>query len=271
MADAAQPVADKVEPVAASVAEIAPAAPPAVEVKAEAAPAVEAPVVEKAEPHPIEVPSLLEDAGKKPDVEVKPEDKKAEVEPPVAAAPEPAAIEWDFKLPETLKADDATIGKFKDALNGLIKPKEGETPSHAAQRLLGMHNDALVQYDKLVRENQVKAWNETRAGWRTQALADPEIGGAGHNTAMGAIARVRDALVSDAKVGSARYNNDVKELNDFLRTTGAGDHPVFLKILHRAARYVDEPSAPTVKATPAPDAGKRPNGRSLYADGGSSR
>ena len=225
-------------------------------VEAPAAPVVEAPAVEtKAEP------SLLEQAGKKED----PPATEAKPEAPVAPAAEAPAVEWDFKLPETMKADDATLGKFKDNLNSLLKPAEGETPSHAAQRLLGMHNDALVQYDKLVREQQVKAWNDTKASWRTASLADPAIGGSGHQTAMGAIARVRDALVSDARVGTKAYDRDVGELNAFLAATGAGDHPVFLKILHRAARYIDEPSAPSVKASPPPDAGRKP-GRSLYAE-----
>lgn len=250
-------------PVVETSAAAASAAP---EPKVEVAPVEPAPEA-KAEPHPADVPTLLEEAGKKPEekaaAEAKPGDKPAEPEQP--AAPEPAKIEWEFQLPETLKADDAALGRFKDTLGALIAPKEGETPSHAAQRLIDMHNEALVTHDKQLRDNQVKVWNDTRAEWRKQAMADPEIGGAGYNTAMVAVARVRDALVSDAKFGSKRYEQDARELNDFMRITGAGDHPVFLKLLHRAACYIDEPSMPSVKASPPPDLGKKP-GRNLYAD-----
>jgi hypothetical protein len=239
-----------------------------------AAPAVEAP---KAEPHPSEVPSLLEQVAKKPDekpaevakpaeapkVDAKPEDKPAEVAKPEVVAPvEPEKIEWKFELPETLKADEPTLAKFTGALDGLMKP---ESRAEAAQSLLNQHNDAMVAYDKQLRENQVKAFNDTRAEWRKQVMADAQIGGAGHQTAMGAIARMRDMAISDAKPGTPQYEADAKEFNDFLRITGAGDHPAYLKQLHRFARFFDEPSVPAPGAQPTKTNGVAPGSKSLYA------
>ena len=254
------PVAAVADPVPA----IAETTSPSPVVETTPAPAA-TPVETNAEPHPIDVRSLLEDAGKKPEVKADEPPKTDAPAEPAAPTPELAAIEWEFKLPETLKADDATIGKFRETLTSLLRPKEGETPSHAAQRLLDMHAETMAAYDKQVRDNQVKAWNDTRKSWRTASMADEMIGGAGHDTSMGVIARVRDTLVSDAKPGTKQYNSDVKEVQDFLRTTGAGDHPAFLKMLYRAGRYVDEAPAPKFTGSPPPDAGKRP-GRRLYAD-----
>jgi hypothetical protein len=230
---------------------------PAVETKAEE-PKVEAKTEEKSEPHPLEVPSLLEEVGK---------EKAPGAEAAATAEPssQPQAIEWEFKLPDALQADEPTLGRFRENLSALLSPKEGETPSHAAQRLIDMHGEAMAAYDKQLRDNQVKVWNDTRANWRTQAKADPVIGGAGYETAMGAIARTRDIGISSFKPGTKQYDADAKEFNDFLRITGAGDHPAFLKFVHRLAQFVDEPSAPTQKGSPPPDAGKRP-GRSLYAE-----
>jgi hypothetical protein len=251
----------------------APAATPAIAEVVAPAPAVEttpASAPASTELHPVDVPSLLEDAGKKPNAKAEkaPKTDAAAEAPAPAPTPELAAIEWDFKLPETLKADDATIGQLRENLTSLLRPKEGETPSHAAQRLLDMHANAIADYAKQVDSNQRQAWNNVRKEWRTQALADEMIGGAGHDTAMGVVARVRDSLISEAKPGTAQYKNDVKEVQDFLRITGAGDHPAFLKMLYRAGRYVDEAPAPKFTGSPPPDAGRKP-GRRLYSDEGS--
>lgn len=279
--DPVQPVAvAPVEtPVAPAVVEAAPVAP----VETPAAPVVVAAPVEapKGEPHPSEVPSLLEEAAKKPEeakpaAEAKPaepakpgEEKPAEAAKPAdakaaeAAPAPPEKIEWKFELPETIKADEPTMARFTGALDGLMKP---ETRAESAQSLLNQHNEAMIAYDKQLREGQIKAFNDTRAEWRKQVMADAQIGGAGHQTAMGAIARMRDMAISDARPGTPQYEADAKEFNDFLRITGAGDHPAYLKQLHRFARFFDEPSVPAPGAQPTKTNGARPGSeRSLYA------
>lgn len=250
---------------------------PAADLFGDAPAAIVAPVEVKPEPHPVEVPSLLETVGKKeePKVEakpadaVKPVDAALEAKPVEAAAPEvkpvepptaPEKVEWKFELPPTLKADDARMGRFTGILDNILTPKEGETRVQAGQRLLDLHNEAMTAYAEQTLANQIKAFNDTRAEWRKQVMADPKLGGSGHDTAMGAVARMRDLTISDAKPGTPQYETDAKEFNDFLRVTGAGDHPAYLRQLHRFARFLDEPPAPAAIGKPTPTNGIRPNG-----------
>ena len=80
-------------------------------------------------------------------------------------------------------------------------------------------------------------------------MADPILGGSGHQTAMGAIARMRDRFVAEA---------DRPAFETFLRVTGAGDHPQFLKLLHNVSRAYDEPALPPPNPKPTPTNGQPP-------------
>jgi hypothetical protein len=122
-------------------------------------------------------------------------------------------------------------------------------PAEGAQALIDLHEKQMQAYaDHLIRE-QHRVFNETRQGWSKAVLSDPEIGGAGHQTSMGAIARMRDLFVPE---------KDRAEFEQFLRVTGAGDHPSFLKMLHQAARFYDEPGMPPPNPRPPPSNGARP-------------
>ncbi len=248
---------------------------PAVEQAVEAAPATETPVVETpasvAAPAVVEVveapqpaASLLEtfDAeqkAKEPAPEVKADDKpiepaKVEPEKVEAKAEEPAKdepkaeevkapeplppVEWKYEVPETLKLDDDTKGQLHDALEAA---RTGD-----AQKLLDLHAKAAADYTEALAREQWRAWDETRKGWVKEVMADPEIGGSGFQTSMGAIARMRDMLVND---------KDRPAFEEFLRVTGAGDHPQFLKLLHNAARFYDEPALPPPNPKPPADIG----------------
>ena len=103
------------------------------------------------------------------------------------------------------------------------------------------------------------ARRSTRSAPHATRSSGPRCG----STAMRAIARMRDMSVSDATPGSKQYEKDHAEYNDFLRVTGAGDHPSYLKQLHRFARYLDEPKLPPPNPKPVPGNGQRPS-NSLY-------
>lgn len=239
-------------------------------------PVVEAPAVEAAEiSNPHATPTLLESFDKSeetPAVEVKTEEAKTEEKPAEIKAEEPvveakveepkveekapevekpveadtAPIAYEFKLPEQLKDDSDRMAAYTGVL------AEARVPPEAGQKLLDMHATAMQDYATKVANDQMKVWNDTRADWRKQVLADQQLGGAGHQTAMGAIARMRDLFVGE---------KERPAFDEFLRITGAGDHPAFLKLLHSAARHFDEPGMPPQNPKPPQDNGRGPKGR----------
>lgn len=234
---------------------------------ASAAPNAEAaPVVPETEPtllekHDAETKAKTEEvkppeAVKPPEGEKPAEEVKAEEVKPPEVVPEPLApIDYfaSLTIPETLKIDDAMKGDVVKAFDGFRA-----NPTEGAQGLIDLHNKVVTDVAEQIRKDQWKTFNDTRKAWQTEVMADPKLGGAGYNTAMGAVARMRDLFVSDAKPGTEQYQKDSKELETFLRVTGAGDHPAFLKLLHNAARYFDEPPLPPPGARPAPNNGKPP-------------
>jgi len=205
-----------------------------------------APPVEAAKPTEL---SLLESA----------EPAKTETAPK-AAEPEKAAepvaeetISYEaFKFPEGIVPDEKALATFQD-----IAAKH-KLDHETAQGLLDLHTGMLKAYQDHLLAEQVKAFEATKRDWRNKSLADEQIGGAGHRTAMMAAARMRDMLVPDAMRD---------EFADFLAQTGVGDHPVFIKLFHNAARIFDEPAPPPIPhVQPVPDRGNpRPSrGRALY-------
>src|ERR1035437_1973852 len=174
-----------------------------------------------------------DDKAAKPSDAAKPAEKPGEKEAasakPAEAAAAPTAIDFTkFKMPDALKdttADTPQMVEFTGALTEALK-----SPQDAGQKLLDMHAAAMTEYANQTLKNQIKAFNETRNGWAKDVMGDAQIGGAGHDTAMGAIARMRDMLVSTAQPGTKEYAADHKALDTFLRVTGAGDHPVFLRM-----------------------------------------
>lgn len=239
-----------VEPVVAAVAAVEPVAEPVAAVVPEPAAVVAEPAVK---PH-TETPTLLGEFGKeKPAVETaKPGDPTKPVDPLAPPVVEPAAViapVYEFKLPEGIKADPEKIGAYTAVLT------ENKIAPEVGQKLLDMHAATLTNYALHLQNEQQRVFSEYRAENRKKVMGDPEIGGAGHQTAMGAIARVRDALVP---------TTERAEFDNFLLRTGAGDDPTFLKMLHRAARFIDEPQARTVaNGRPPKDIGKQP-GRSGF-------
>ena len=184
----------------------------------------------------------------KPD---EPAAEAAKAAEPAAPAPVLEPIVYNFTTPEVLKGatlDAPVMAEFTKSLG------EYRAAPELGQKLLELHANAMVDYAKHTLSEQHRAFNQTRDGWRKDVLADEQIGGSGHQTAMGAIARMRDMLVPEA---------DRPQFEQFLRITGAGDHPQFLKLLHRAAKYFDEPGLPPENPKPPPDIGRQ-NGKGSH-------
>ena len=173
--------------------------------------------------------------------------KPGETPAAAAAAAAPAPVEYKYTLPETIKMDDAMKGEVHKAFDDFRA-----NPAEGAQGLINLHEKTMQVFAQHLSNEQYRIFAETRQNWAKPVLSDTEIGGSGHQTAMGAIARMRDLLVPE---------KDRPQFEEFLRVTGAGDHPQFLKLLHQAARYYDEPTLPPPNPRPPAGNGQRPGRR----------
>jgi hypothetical protein len=248
--------------VTTSVAAPSPAAAPA-----EPSPPISEPAA-PAEPDSGEAkPTLLErftaDAEKKaaePDApKVEGDAPKADAKPEdTTAAPEPVKLEpidYKYAAPEGFEISDDRKGELTTALDAFRA-----NPAEGAQALLDLHAKAMVEATEKIRGDQRETFNNTLQDWEKAVLADTIIGGAGHETAMQAIARARDFALSSVPTSDrAGFRADFEH---FLRATGAGSHPAFLKFVHAFSELVDEPqgSHQPTGILPPKDQGKAPKG-----------
>lgn len=221
----------------------------------------------KPEEKPADAPKADEP---KPETDAaKPEDATKDGEPETAAVEEPApldpidyyAAEGGLVIPDTLKLSDDHRTELASALDKF----RADPSATNAQGIIDMGVKAMEQMAVDLRQGQWDAFNEARKGWREKVMADPAMGGAGFETSMGEIARVRDTLVSRHKPGTPGHEADLAEFQDMLRATGVGDHPAFLRLLHNGARFFDEARQPPPNPKPDPNAGKG-NGRRRLGD-----
>lgn len=186
--------------------------------------------------------------AKKAGDEAKTEAEKPPLEP----------VEYKYTLPETLKMDDALKADVHAAFD------QFRADPANPQALIDLHNREMTRYAEQVERDQHRVFAETRAGWRKEIMADPDIGGANHDTAKMAVAAMRDMFASSAKPGTEDYQRDMKEFDDFLRITGAGDHPVLWKLLHRVSATFKSPSARGGNINPPADIGRSSKRGSVY-------
>ncbi len=237
------------ETVGQEPAKPAPEKPAAAEPAKPAEPAAETKPAEPAKPEPAKE-SVRQDAP--------PLDDKKPAEPAQAAPLAP--IEYKYTLPETLKVDDALKGEMHTAFDAFRA-----NPAEGAQALIDLHNkvvtDLVTQNAESTLRSQHKAFNDVRTQWNKDWAADEQIGGAGYQTALSAVARMRDQFVSAEAPGTEKHEADRKSFEEFLRVTGAGDHPAFGRFLHNVARAFDEPALPPANPRPAPNNGAKPGSR----------
>ena len=217
------------------VAEPAPTEAPAAEIEAE--PAAKPEGDKPAEPTKPGAPeSLLEQAGKPVEKEApKAEDKPAE------KPSEPDAFKYEaFKLPDGVPVDEARINAFTEILG------PHKVDQETAQKLVDLHTSTLQEFADTLRKQQLDDWHEATRGWVRNTLADAQLGGSGHQTALKASARMRDLLVPESRRAA---------FAQMLRDTGIGDHPEFIRVFHNAARLFDEPAPPQIPGRPVPDRG----------------
>lgn len=261
------------EPVISTQAEApsaAPVAAPAQTAPVQAATEAPAPAaVDVAAPvpgptHPSEIPTLLEDVGVSTEALAQPAVNPLATEP-VNPAPEakadakleapapPASIEYKFEMPEGIQESPEEMAQFTGYLN------EARAAPEIGQKMLNLHAASMQKYAEGLLARQIETFNKTRENWRKESMADEQIGGSGHDTAMKAIRRARDLLVSDAPQGSKQHAADRARFDEVLRVTGVGDHPAFLRMLHNMSRYIEAPAPPPPNPKPPPGLGAKPN------------
>ncbi len=217
-------------PAAAPVVEAAPAAAPTPVV--ESAPAA-APAVEAAKPVGDDVKPADAPAVETPAVEAAAEAKPADGEKPVeGAAVEPAADAtpkaFEFKLPETVKADAATMSAYNNVLGKYGISQE------AGQELIDFHANAIKATSDQMTQRQLDAWADTNKQW-----VDDFEKSAGNK---------RDTLLNDAKFAITDTIKDAKQrkaLWDVLAFTGAGNHKDVINGLAAIGKRLRERSAPS--------------------------
>ncbi len=161
-----------------------------------------------------------------------------------AAAP---SVEYKYTLPETIKMDDAMKGEVHKAFDDFRA-----NPSEGAQGLINLHEKTMREFAQFMADEQQRQFTNTRQTWAKQITQDQELGGSGYQTTMGAVARMRDLFVAE---------KDRPAFEQMLRTTGVGDHPEFIRMLHQAARFYDEPALPPPNPRPPQGNGQRPSRR----------
>lgn len=147
-------------------------------------------------------------------VETKPtETKPVEAAKPVTAAP----VDFDPKLPEGFKADDAALGEFK----ALVKAEgiKGE----AAQKVIDLYAKLQTTASKQADD----ALTATQKEWADKLKADKEFGGAKWDASL---QMARKAMV---KFGSPA-------LREYLEHTGLGNHPELFRFVLSIGRAMSE-------------------------------
>ena len=277
----AAPAASAVAPEAAAAA----AAPGTPETAAPAAdkPAEPAAPAAPARPEKEFAPSLLDEAakptaepkpGEKPTEPAKPADKAADkpgdgkppATPEPAAKPEPPApIEYAFTYPEGVKPADLDAERM-GAFTGILN--ESRVPPAAAQKMLDLHLDEVRRVEQAITDRQWDVFANTQKEWRDQTMADPEIGGSRHETALRTVMSLIDAYGQRFQGTKEPRNAEAiaaerKEMLDVFRATGAANNRLILGLLHFAGDKFREGSprpAPPPRA-PNPNTGSRGTGR----------
>lgn len=152
-----------------------------------------------------------------------------EPKPPEAKTPEPkpdaksvVPEKYEFKAPEGLTLDEATITEASAVF------KELGLTNDQAQKLV----DLQGKLTKTSAEAPYKAYDAMREGWQAEVKADKEIG---HilPKVKETIGKALDTLGDPALIASFKEG---------MNLTGAGDHPAFVKAFYKLALSVVEGS-----------------------------
>lgn len=150
---------------------------------------------------------------------------------PATGAPETYA---DFTAPEGLTLDKELVAEVTPIFKELGLSQE------AAQRLMDFHTAKFGKTNELL----AKSVEDMRADWRSQVMADKDIGGKIDQVKI-ELGRAKDRLPTEVR----------SAFDEAMNITGLGDHPAIVKGLYEMAKLMNEGSHVT-------GGGPSPNGQS---------
>lgn len=178
--------------------------------------------------------------GDKPTGDKPAGDKPSTDKPAAPAAPE----KYEFTLPEGVKLDEPTMGKFTEIAKGLNLQQAD------AQKLVDLHTSMQAEGLK-AQETAITEFYADIGGtpdkWPDAAKADKEIGGDKF-----------DANLAVAKAALDKFGTP--ELNAVLLKTGLGSHPELLRAFFRAGQAISQDGFVPGRSGTSKDA------RNLYAN-----
>jgi hypothetical protein len=194
----------------------------------------------------------------KPKTEDKAGDWKPYENDPAKSDEENAAakLENDLKHPVNQVPED---GKYSltmpDGIELDTELMDALGPTMAELKLSNGHAQQLV--DKYIEAQTAREakraedWTQTINGWADEAKADPDIGG-----------NKFDATLANAKSALTRFGTP--ELNSYLETSGAGNHPEVIRLMAKVGAMIGEDN-PAINDNPGKGAEVDP-ARVMYPD-----
>lgn len=119
----------------------------------------------------------------------------------------------EFNFPETILPDEELVGEFKTFA------KENGFTQEKAQELVNLHNKAALK--------EQERWTKQVKEWEQESRNDPEFGRSNFNENIGV-----------AKEALKFFGND--ELVRIVDHTGIGNHPEFIRFLHKIGARMKE-------------------------------
>ena len=135
---------------------------------------------------------------------------------------EPMTVET-LPLPEGMELSDARRDSVLDFVN------KHQLPAEAVKEFMDL-NASWASEDS---DKGMEAWSNVQEEWVTAAKADPTIGGDKLDPALASISNLIDATMVDAEGKPDQAAAD--ELRQIFTLTGAGNHPLMIRMLSMAA------------------------------------
>ena len=157
-------------------------------------------------------------------------DKKAADAAKAKAAEGAPETYAEFKMPEGIEADKATVEKF-----GALA-KELNLSQEKAQKLV----DIQTGFMKEQAEQQAKAWEKVLGDWEKQGQDDPFVGGKDYEANKGLANAVIAKFGLSKIMVDGKETQSIKPLVDALSITGAGNHPEILRLLVNVGKAIGE-------------------------------